>query len=156
MIVTSEPPGALVRVGDEIVGETPLRHPFLHYGAVRVTLYDDEHLTYSKVVDLEPPWYGYPVVDVVSDLFPWRDRHLLHVRLKPLTAESRAGEIDSVLERAEVLRRAGPEGPELLPPRRNVAPAPGPPPAADAALEEEDEPPAPPPPPPGDGGAGRT
>ncbi len=120
LIVTSTPPGAIVRVGDEIVGATPLRHRFLHYGEVRVTLYEESHLTYSKVLELEPPWYGRALIDVVSDLFPWRDQHLLHVRLQPLTHAVVAGEVESILERADALRSAGPEGPDALPERRSV------------------------------------
>ena len=104
------------------MGETPLRHEFIHYGQVRVTLYDELHLTYSKVIHLEPPWYGRAGVDIVGDLFPWRDRHLLHVRMRPLTDEVASGEIDSILERAATLRRSGPEGPASLPPRRSALP----------------------------------
>ena len=40
LVIDSQPEGALVRLDDETIGLTPLRHPFYHYGIRQVTLYE--------------------------------------------------------------------------------------------------------------------
>jgi hypothetical protein len=114
MVITSQPEGAEVRIDGEPTGRTPLRLPFDHYGTRRFTFYLDGYVTDSQVVELSPPWYGVFPLDIVSEvLLPvgWRDRHRIHADLVPGTGAIPPPDLDSVLERAEQLRRAGPEGP---------------------------------------------
>jgi len=136
--VTSDPEGATVRIDDEIVGRTPVRVPFDHYGKRRVTLYRDGYLTHSERVDLRAPWFGVFPVDLVSEVllpFGWKDRRRFHVTLVPGEEAVRLPSLTSVFERADILRSAGPEGPrDLPPPQATVLPA-----------EAEEEPPAGPP-----------
>jgi hypothetical protein len=117
--ITSEPPGAEVRIDDELVGTTPFSLPFIHYGVRRVTFYLEGHQTRSVLAEVEPPWYGRFPVDIVSEIllpFGWRDVHVLHVDLD-LGRDIYAGPtLRSVFERAEALRRAGPQGPRDLQP----------------------------------------
>ena len=75
-------------------------------------------------MDLDAPWYGRFPADIVSEvLLPvgWRDRREVRVTLEAQSGAVSAPDFEKVLENAESLRLAGPEGPRTLPPR---APAP--------------------------------
>ncbi len=114
--ITSVPSGAQCRVDGEILGTTPVEMDFVHYGGRRVTLYLEGYLTDSRVVDLSPPWFGYFPFDIFSEvLFPigWQDRHQVQVVMQPGLDTISEPDLQSVLDRAESLRRAGPEGPAL-------------------------------------------
>ena len=118
LTITSEPAGAEVRVDDVIVGETPLELPFFHYGRRSVTYYLEGYLTQSFEVDVRPPWYARFPLDVITEVvlpIGWRDDHLVHADLVSGIDQQRLPTLSSVLERAEVLRRAGPTGPRRLP-----------------------------------------
>ncbi len=112
--MTSVPSGAQCRIDGELLGRTPVELDFSYYGTRRVTLYLEGYLTESRVVALEPPWYGYFPFDIVSEvLLPvgWKDRHEVQVVLQPGADTISEPDLTSVLKRAESLRRAGPEGP---------------------------------------------
>ena len=124
LTIDSEPPGAQVRLDEDIVGETPVTVSFEHYGTRRVTLSKEGYRTVSRRVAVEAPLYGRFPLDLASEvLFPvgWEDHHRVFLRLAPGVDAVPAPDLRSVLARAEALRRAGPEGPRILPP---VRPAP--------------------------------
>ncbi len=131
-VVTTEPPGAEVRIDDDLVGKTPVAMPFQHYGTRRFTVYLDGYVTQSRVVEVDPPWYGRFPLDIVSEiLIPigWHDRREVHFQLSPGTGAIAAPDLSWVLERAETLRRAGPEGPVPAPaPQTGTEPPASPPP----------------------------
>jgi hypothetical protein len=115
LVVTSDPPGAIVRLDETIVGTTPYRNTFQDYGSRRLTLYRSGYRTTSEVVKISPPWYAYFPLDFISEvLIPvgWRDTHEFSFRLEPETGPAVEPDIGPVLERAQRLRHAGPEGPE--------------------------------------------
>jgi hypothetical protein len=117
--VSSEPSQAEVRLDGVRVGTTPCDVPFQHYGIRRLTLYREDHRTYSRVIEISPPWYGRFPLDLVTEvLFPWGwdDVHRVHARLVPGQSVLLEPDFPAVLERAENLRRAGPDGPRPLPP----------------------------------------
>ena len=111
--IDSVPPGALVRLDDEIIGRTPLVHEFFHYGTRRVTIYLDGYRTDSVPLELKAPWYAYFPVDLVSEFFSWKDRHYYKVLLEPEVGEVSETDLQAVLDRAEAFRRATPEGPRF-------------------------------------------
>jgi PEGA domain-containing protein len=142
MIITSDPPGAETRLDEQIVGRTPLTLKFVHYGQRRITLYLDGYLSHSAVHDIRPPWYARFPFDLFSEvLIPlgWKDVRRFHTVLEPGTGAIPVPDLVGVLQRAESLRRAGPEGPLPLPgakppevsapePEKPAEPAPVPPP----------------------------
>jgi hypothetical protein len=155
LIITTEPPGAEIRLDGILLNEkTPARIPFKDYGVRRVTLYLEDHLSYSEAVDLRPPWYGYFPLDFISEiLIPigWHDRHKLNVQLTPGDARIEAPDLLGVMQRAEDLRRAGPDGPSRAHAQRARTL-----PRETTGATPAETPSAPqPPPPPVSGGGGR-
>ena len=83
-----------------------------------MTLYKDGYRTHSEEIELKPPWYLLFPLDIVSEIalpLLWRDKRSLEVTLVQGEERMSSPDLRSVLERAEILRRAGPEGPRNLP-----------------------------------------
>ncbi len=120
------PPGATVRLDGETVGETPLDFRFEHYGVRRITIYKEGYQTHSAQIELHAPWYSRFPIDLVSEVllpFGWKDSRSYNVELvvgleaaEVMTAPS----LRSVLQGADTLRHAGPEGPGYLPDREPI------------------------------------
>lgn len=122
LVVLSDPPGALVRLDQKMVGETPYRTEFEAFGTRRVTLYRDGYRTWSGPVKLVEPWYASFPFDFFSEvLFPfgWSYKKELRVTLEPEGGAVTQPDLQKVLDRAEVLRKAGPEGPQRTKPAGN-------------------------------------
>ncbi len=118
--ITSDPSECEVRIDGERMGVTPLSLSFEHYGTRRVSLYRTGYRTYSRLVELSPPWYARFPIDIVSEvLVPlgWRDLHTVHVRMQPGVPVLLEPDLQEILDRAEGMRRAGPEGPPPPAPR---------------------------------------
>jgi len=116
--ITSSPSGAEVRLDDRAVGRTPLRIPFEHYGTRRLTFYLAGYRTQSKRIRLSTPWYLRFPLDILTEaLLPFglTDRRVYHQDLVQGEAVMSLPSLRSVIERANVLRQAGPEGPRNLP-----------------------------------------
>lgn len=122
LVVLSDPPGASVRLDQKMVGETPYRTEFEAFGTRRVTLYRDGYRTWSGPVKLVEPWYAsFPFDFFTEVLFPfgWSYKKELHVTLEPEGGAVTQPDLQKVLDRAEVLRKAGPEGPQRTKPAAN-------------------------------------
>jgi hypothetical protein len=86
LFIRSDPPGATVRVNGEEIGVTPATWRFDKYGRVLVEVELSGHRPDSKVVDLDVPWFEYPVIDFFSDVLAparIRDDHEVSLRLEP-------------------------------------------------------------------------
>ena len=130
LTVESDPPGATLRIDDRVVGTTKYDEPFSDYGTRRITLYKAGYHSRSEVVTITPPWYARFPLDIFSEIvfpFGWKDPHSYKLKLEPVKGEVTEPDLTPVLERAQALRLAGPDGPSQLPPRKNSEPAPHPP-----------------------------
>ena len=117
--VTSDPEGSEVWIDSELYGVTPVDVRFTYYGTRRIVLRQAGYGTATLRVSLEPPWYARFPIDLFSEvLLPvgWHDHHSVHAVLVPGEDRLSMPTLRSVLDRAEALRRAGPEGPGELPP----------------------------------------
>lgn len=106
LTVTSEPPGAEVSINRRIVGKTPIRVTFNHYGTYRIELRKDGYKVMVKEEPVRPPIYGYdPVAAVADNVIPARlnDEVYLHYALKSLELKD---DKDSLSERESLLDRA--------------------------------------------------
>jgi hypothetical protein len=127
LLITSQPSGAEVRVDGEAVGRTPVNVPYLHYGTRRITFYLDGYLTRSEVVEIDPRWFNVFPLDLISEVFVpigWSDLRPIHVELEHGSGAISPPALEGVLERAETLRRSGPEGP-ATPPAKEPEPVDG-------------------------------
>jgi len=97
---TSEPEGALVHVSDKEIGRTPVTMPFTWYGDYEIILRLEGHRTIKTHAKINPPWYEYPPIDLLSQIAPWtyHDRRHLHYEMAKLTAATD----EELIERAEV------------------------------------------------------
>ena len=142
--ITSQPPGAQVRVDDEAVGVTPVRVPFEHFGTRRVTYYLPGYRTTTRRIRVRAPWYARFPLDIVSEVllpFGLRDRRKVNEQLVPGQDVMSLPSLRSVIERANALRQSGPEGPRdlpeaqpsIVPSEPEPKPQPEPPPEVDPA-----------------------
>lgn len=100
MTVTSLPPGAELSINRRVVGQTPMRVGFTHYGTYRFELRKEGYQTLVKEEPISPGFYGYdPAAFVADNLIPSRlnDEIFIHYVLKPLEDRS---------DRAALLDRA--------------------------------------------------
>jgi hypothetical protein len=138
LIINSDPPGALVRLDDRVVGTTPYTTRFDAYGTRRITLYHLGYRSLSVIEEIDPPWYGVFPLDVISEVllpFGWHDPHVFDFRMIPESGTVTNPDLDRVLQRAETLRLAEPTGP------RSTTPATAPPPALHGKPAGEAKPP---------------
>jgi hypothetical protein len=118
LVITSQPSGAEVRVDGEAVGRTPVHVPYLHYGTRRVTFYLEGYVTRSEVYEIDPRWFNIFPLDLISEVFVpvgWSDQRAIHAELEHGSGTISPPALKGVLERAELLRRSGPDGPETPP-----------------------------------------
>ena len=111
LAIDSEPAGAIVRLDEEVIGQTPLEYEFTDYGTRRITLYLEGFKTWSQPVVIAAPWHARFPIDLLTEvLFPvgTKDRHELVVELVPDVIAVAPTDIDALLERADELRRSTP------------------------------------------------
>lgn len=109
VLIETTPPGALIRLDDEVVGTTPLEYPFVHYGTRRVTLYLPGYRTWSEQIAFEPRWYARFPMDLITEvLLPLnlRDQRKVNVELVADDGSESTGDADAFVERAQALRAA--------------------------------------------------
>lgn len=128
LIVTSTPPGALVRLDDTVVGSTPYEIAFDAYGTRRITLYKQGYATTSQQVVIDSPWYLTFPVDIVTEVllpFGWKDIRRVDITLPQDQGPVTRPDLAAVLRRAESLRLAEPSGPRpsTIPPPPKPAPS---------------------------------
>ena len=100
VLITSDPPGAVVYRDGQPIGATPVEHTFVYYGKYRYRLVKDGFAPLDVEPELVAPWYQWIGVDFVSEnLIPYtfRDTQVLQYQLMPLEAVRH----DDVRARAE-------------------------------------------------------
>jgi hypothetical protein len=68
LVVESVPPGAVVRLDEQVIGRTPLEHKFQHYGERRLSLYSPGYRTHSERVRIGAPWYARFPIDLITEV----------------------------------------------------------------------------------------
>ena len=104
LTIRSSPPGAVVYVGNQEIGTTPISHDFIYYGSRDLTLVKDGFETLKVKAEIPAPWYDLPGIDFVSEnLIPneIRDHRTLDFQLQPQVIVP----TEQLIGRAEELRR---------------------------------------------------
>jgi hypothetical protein len=110
--VRTNPPGALVYVDNQLIGETPCGVDFTYYGTREIRLVKPGFETMSINQPIPTPWYEYPPLDFFSEnLWPAkiRDNRTVAYDLRPqLMVPSH-----ELIQRGEILRRDTQTAPAL-------------------------------------------
>lgn len=102
--VTSLPAGAEVSINRRVVGKTPIRVNYTHYGTYRIELRQSRYKTLVREENLRPPWYGYDPFSFFADnIIPARinDESYLHYVMEPVPEQT---DRDSLMQRATAAR----------------------------------------------------
>lgn len=106
--ITSEPPGALVRLNDVDVGRTPLETNFKYHGTYDVQLELEGYETQMTARDADAPWWEYPPFDLAAEMLPLRLDNTIrwHFEMEPVPESVLEPEVfeGELLERARELR----------------------------------------------------
>lgn len=89
IVVTSEPPGAIVWLNDVEIGRTPVEASFLFYGTYDVQVRLEGYEAINTGRRAVAPWYEYPPFDLIAEAspVPVRTRIRWHFDLTPLGTE---------------------------------------------------------------------
>jgi hypothetical protein len=120
LIIESDPPGALVELDWKPVGHTPLELTLEHAGRRRLFVTLEGHEPILRDIEFASTWRSSFPFDIFTELLhPFPEDEVQVVKLQ-LSQRVDRGPTDlaPVLERAEMLRRAGPSGPADLGARR--------------------------------------
>lgn len=113
LTVNSEPPGAMVYLDDELIGETPVTTTFTYYGTRKITLekVDAEgRLLYERKIiyeKIKPPFYQILPLDFFSEIIlpmELKDEHYFTYQLNQLHQLSKTERHEGVVKNAEELR----------------------------------------------------
>ncbi|HVR87319.1 MAG TPA: PEGA domain-containing protein [Planctomycetota bacterium] len=104
--INSDPPGAAAYLDGEKVGTTPCEVRYVWYGTRDLILELRGYTLIRQQVTLSPPWWQIIPLDLLTDVvlpFTLRDRMAVSytMELAPVTRE----EVDTVLQRADELRK---------------------------------------------------
>ncbi len=109
LVIRSDPTDADVWIDGEFVGKTPTDFAFSWYGTREILLEKKGYETLRTEEQIAPPWWQYPVFDLLTDVvipITFTDFRDLKYRLSPSPAtldtgpvEDRAGELKKDLEK---------------------------------------------------------
>lgn len=101
--IRTDPPGALISVGERDIGYSPASFDFTWYGTEEVTIRRDGYEMESHYIKLHRPWWQVPPLDFITDnLLPGRvqDRQEFDFQLRPRVVVPST----ELLERGNALR----------------------------------------------------
>lgn len=120
LTVTTDPPGTLVYLNNEEFGRTPVTRDFLWYGTYDVTLRQEGFQTRKTTAKIIAPWWQWPPIDLLAEIFPLQDKRTLHYSMEP--AATQAADPARILSNAHELEKQldGPRRPATGPTTRPV------------------------------------
>lgn len=122
LVIDTTPPGAQVYVDDQLVGESPVRVKFVHYGVRKITMEKRDKegkLIYERKIvyaDVQPPFYQRFPLDFASDVVipvNIKDEHVLNFQLEPKKFRPSKEVREEMVKDAEELRKRAFE-PEVI------------------------------------------
>ena len=116
LVVETTPTGALVELDWKPIGTTPLDIVIDHSGRLRLLVSLDGYEPVLREVDFPSTWRNTFPIDIFTELLnplPKDEVQIVRLTLSPRT-DAEPIDLAPILERAELLRRAGPSGPREL------------------------------------------
>lgn len=109
LVITSEPPGAVVHVNDVQLGETPLDAEFTWFGVYDVRLRKAGYEPIVTTAEAEPNLHDQPVFDFFSEVFPGTRETVVrwHFTLEPEERDQ-----EGLMERAREARERMGDSPQ--------------------------------------------
>ena len=108
LTITSEPTGALITLGDNEVGRTPLETSIKYHGTYDVLVTLDGYEPLRTTATAQAPLYEYPGPDLVAEVLPFtfHNEQAWHFVLEPrLESSGSQAELEAgMLQRAAELR----------------------------------------------------
>lgn len=104
IVVTSEPPGALVTLNGVELGATPIEVGFRYYGQYDLRLRKDGYQPLAAAPWANAPWYEYPPIDLLVLPLPIETKVRWHYDLHPASVEQSSA--NDLIERGHEMRRA--------------------------------------------------
>ena len=104
LVVETEPAGAEVWIDGDLVGLTPVRVPFAHYGTREIVVSKGGYARIQETRPVEPPWFErFPLDFVTENLWPGSlvDERYFVYTLRPETVLP-----DDVYARGKAMREA--------------------------------------------------
>jgi hypothetical protein len=105
--VKTNPTGALVYLNDEEIGRTPVSREFQWYGIYDVLIRKDGYQTLKTQGHVSAPLWQWIPLDLLTDLLPVTDEHVITFDLKPqlpadpATVLSNGEQMQTMLESSE-------------------------------------------------------
>lgn len=106
LLITSDPPGALVYRNDQEVGRTPIEVPFTWYGTSDIRLEKAGYAPLWTTAKATAPWWDRPGIDLLAEA--GRDRTVQipwHFELEPAIIAEEV-DVDALLRHAGQMRES--------------------------------------------------
>ena len=119
----SNPPGAMLYIDDQQIGQTPVATDFVYYGTRKIKLVKDGFETMTTYQTMAPPWYQIPPLDFFAENLAMReirDERILEFNLQPQRVVPTA----ELLGRASNLRQSSVQGFVVPTPSTTFSPTP--------------------------------
>lgn len=114
LTIRTNPPGAMVYVDRQPIGQTPVSDNFTYYGTRHIEIVKDGYRTETFLRTFNPPWYQIPPLDFVTEnLWPWekRDERIVDVQMVPEPVVPQ----EALIASAENLRLQASQGIAVVP-----------------------------------------
>lgn len=114
MTVRTNPPGAMVYVDRQPIGQTPVSDNFTYYGTRHFEIVKDGYRTETFLRTFNPPWYEFPPLDFITEnLWPFekRDERIVDVQMVPEPTVPQ----EAIIASAEGLRLQASQGIAVVP-----------------------------------------
>ena len=80
LVITTEPPNALVFLNDQEIGRSKVSTDFLWYGDYDVVIRKSGYQTLKTHWKIKPPWYQFVLIDFFSEVLWPAHIHDMHTR----------------------------------------------------------------------------
>ncbi|GAB5403642.1 MAG: hypothetical protein Aurels2KO_18730 [Aureliella sp.] len=122
MTIRTNPPGAMVYVDKQKIGQSPISTSFTYYGTREVEVVADGYRTERVLREIKPTWWQFPGLDFITEtLWPFelRDERVIDIAMVP----ARQKTPEELLANGESMRVQASQASVVVPPTTAVVPS---------------------------------